>query len=51
MFWQNMYLVFMDLSQHKSTPDQTVLTITVNKLNSTINKIHLFDYARKDLQK
>ena len=36
MFWQNMYLVFMDVSQHKSTPDQTVLTNTVNKLNTVL---------------
>ena len=26
----------MDVSQHKSTPDQTVLTITVNKLNTVL---------------
>lgn len=36
MFWQNMNLIFMDVFQHKSTPDQTVLTNTMNKLNTAL---------------
>jgi len=31
-----MYHVFTDVSQHKSTSDQTVLTSTVNKLNTVL---------------